>query len=201
MPAGRPRAFDPDLALEKAMQVFWEKGYEGTTLPDLTQAMGINRPSLYAAFGNKEELFRKALIRYGAGPAACLEKAMALPNARHAVEEMLASAADMQTNPANPAGCLAVQGALACGDEADPIRQELIKSRNDFRVTLQTRLERAQQENDLPQQFDPGELAQYFVTIIQGMAVQAASGATRDDLQRVIDLAMSIWPHANPKSE
>lgn len=194
MPAGRPRAFDPDEALEKAMQVFWKKGYEGTTLPDLTEAMGINRPSLYSAFGNKEELFRKALDRYGAGPGACLKKALALPTARQAVQAMLEGAADMQTNPENPGGCMAVQSALACGDAADPIRLALVQSRNQFRLTLQTRLEEASHHEQLPASFNPAELAQYFVTITQGMAVQAASGATREDLQRVINVAMNIWP-------
>ena len=201
MPAGRPRAFDVDQALEQAMQVFWKKGYEGTSLPNLTEAMGINRPSLYAAFGNKEELFRKALQRYGAGPAACLKKALELPTARQAVETMLAAAAEMQTDPSSPAGCLAVQGALACGEAADPIRQALIKSRNAFRETLEARLEQARTEGDLPANFAPTHLAQYYVTVLQGMAVQAASGATRVELQSVIKVAMSVWPEASPESE
>lgn len=194
MPAGRPRAFDPDQALEVAMQVFWKKGYEGTTLPDLTEAMGINRPSLYATFGNKEELFRKALARYGTGPAACMKAAFELPTAREAVVKMLSSAADLQTDPQTPPGCMAVQAALACGDDADPVRQTLITTRNAYREALRARLEQAQAAGELPAQFDAAELAQYFVTIVQGMAVQAAGGATRADLQRVIDVAMYFWP-------
>src|SRR5438046_5943942 len=112
---GRPRAFDADEALDQALTVFWRKGYEGASLPDLTRAMGINRPSLYAAFGNKEALFRKVLDRYAEGSAACVREALAEPTARSVVEQLLTSAAELFTDPRNPRGCLAVQGALACG--------------------------------------------------------------------------------------
>src|SRR6267378_7929779 len=115
---GRPRAFDPDAALERAMHVFWVKGYEGASLSDLTGAMRINRPSLYAAFGNKEELFRKVLDRYMDGPVAYFGKALAEPKARDVVEEILLGTARMGDDPRIPAGCLMVQGALACGNES-----------------------------------------------------------------------------------
>src|SRR5437870_3401565 len=123
-PMGRPRAFDVDKALERALRVFWRKGYEGTSLSDLTKAMGINRPSLYAAFGNKEALFRKALDRYAEGPAAYTRTALDGPTARAVVERLLRGVVDLLTNPRHPPGCLAVQGALACGDAADSIRRE-----------------------------------------------------------------------------
>src|SRR5260370_23346247 len=109
--AGRPRAFDIDKALDRALRMFWEKGYEGTSLADLTEAMGINRPSLYAAFGNKEALFRKALDRYTSGPAAYVSEALDKPTARGVVERLLGGAADLLTNPRNPRGCLMVHGA------------------------------------------------------------------------------------------
>src|SRR3989454_12434189 len=121
-PVGRPRSFDIDKALDRALQVFWHKGYEGTTLSDLTQAMGINRPSLYAAFGNKETLFRKALDRYADGPAAYVRQALEEPSARAVVEALLRGAVDMLSCPRNPHGCLMVQGALSCGRTANPIR-------------------------------------------------------------------------------
>src|SRR5947209_16697338 len=105
-PAGRPRSFDLDKALDAALQVFWRKGYEGASLSDLTQAMGINRPSLYAAFGDKEMLFRKALDRYASGPAAYVSEALKEPTARAAIERLLREAADSLTNPHNPPGCL-----------------------------------------------------------------------------------------------
>src|SRR5882724_5169019 len=119
---GRPRAFDPDVALDRAMHVFWAKGYEGASLSNLTRAMRINRPSLYAAFGNKEELFRKVLDRYVNGPLAYFGKALAAPKARDAIEQIFFGAAEMAGDPTVPAGCLMVQGALACGDAS--VRKE-----------------------------------------------------------------------------
>ena len=129
MPTGRPREFDVDQALESALRVFWCKGYEGTTLPDLTRAMGINRPSLYAAFGSKEELFRKALDRYAEGPAAHVREALNEPTARAVVERMLDGAIDLLTDRRNPRGCLVVQGALACGETAESVRREVAARR------------------------------------------------------------------------
>src|SRR5215470_17599780 len=121
MAMGRPREFDVDQALERALQVFWRKGYEGASLPDLTQAMGINRPSLYAAFGNKEALFRKALDRYAEGPAAYLGAALNEPTARAIAERLLHGTSDLVTDPRNPRGCLIVHGALACGEAAESV--------------------------------------------------------------------------------
>src|SRR5213595_1538691 len=111
---GRPRAFDVDEALDQALKVFWRKGYEGASLPDLTRAMGINRPSLYAAFGNKQALFRKAMARYAEGPASYLREALEAPTARAVFERLLEGGIKMVANPRQPRGCLAVQGALAC---------------------------------------------------------------------------------------
>src|SRR5207245_7078568 len=111
---GRPRAFDPDVALDRAMHVFWSKGYEGASLSNLTSAMRINRPSLYAAFGSKEQLFRKVLDRYMDGPVAYFAKALAASKARDVVEEIFFGTARMADDPRIPAGCLMVQGALAC---------------------------------------------------------------------------------------
>src|SRR5438093_11447325 len=126
---GRPRAFDVDEALDQALKVFWRKGYEGTSLPDLTRAMGINRPSLYAAFGNKEALFRKALDRYNDGPAAYVREALEEPTARAVVEALLRGAVEQLSSPRHPQGCLMVQGALSCGTTANPIRRELASRR------------------------------------------------------------------------
>ena len=112
---GRPRAFDPDAALDRVMHVFWARGYEGASLSDLTRAMRINRPSLYAAFGNKEQLFRKVLDRYMNGPLAYFQKALAARKARDVIEQIFLGAANMASDPGTPAGCLLVQGALALG--------------------------------------------------------------------------------------
>jgi AcrR family transcriptional regulator len=191
---GRPRAFDPDQALENAMQVFWRKGYDGTSLSDLTAAMGINRPSLYAAFGNKEELFRKALDRYANGPASYATAALEEPKARAAVERLLRDAADLHTDPRHAPGCLLVHGALCGGEETDSVRRETVARRAASEDAIRRRLERARAEGDLPPGADPADLALYLATVIQGMAVQAAGGATRDRLERVIQAALQVWP-------
>jgi AcrR family transcriptional regulator len=197
---GRPRAFDIDEALDRALRVFWRKGYEGTTLLDLTEAMGINRPSLYAAFGNKEELFRKALDRYAEGPKALLRAAIGQPTARATAERLLRGTADSLTNPENPPGCLAVHGALSCGEAAEPIRHELNRCRAESEAALRDRFERAKSEGDLPPGAEPADLARYVATVVQGMAVQAAAGAARDDLQRVVEMALRAWENgADPR--
>jgi AcrR family transcriptional regulator len=191
---GRPRSFNLDKALDAAMEVFWRKGYEGASLSDLTQAMGINRPSLYAAFGDKETLFRKALDRYAEGPAAYVGQALKQPTARAVTERLLRGAADLLTDPRHPSGCLMVQGALACGEAADCIRQELVSRRVAGEADIRRRFKRAKAEGDLPADSNPADLARYVVTISQGMAVQAAGGASREELQRVVRTAMHAWP-------
>ena len=193
-PRGRPRAFDPDTALEAALRVFWQKGYEGTALSDLTAAMGINRPSIYATFGNKEALFRKALDRYSQRMTNYTAEALKEPTARAVAERLLVGTADLLSCPGNPKGCLMVQGALACGVQADPIRRELISRRATGEATLRERLERAKLEGDLPAGADAGDLARYVGALMHGMSVQSAGGASRAELQRVIDLSLRAWP-------
>jgi AcrR family transcriptional regulator len=189
---GRPRAFDPDVALERAMHVFWANGYKGAALSDLTRAMRINRPSLYAAFGNKEQLFRKVLDRYMDGPVAYFGKALATPKARDVVDQILLGTARMADDPRIPAGCLMVQGALACGD--GPVRKEVAARRAAAEVALRRRLQRAKREGDLPKDSDPAELAHYVMTVMRGMAVQSAGGASGDQLRRVAQIALRAWP-------
>jgi AcrR family transcriptional regulator len=191
---GRTRAFDTDEALDRAMTVFWSKGYEGTSLADLTEAMEISRPSLYAAYGNKEELFRKALERYGEGPSSYERVALAQPTARAVAEGLLRGAADVQTDPATPAGCLAVLGSTYCADESSPIGKTLIAFRLAGHAAIRERFERARAEGDLPANADPNALTHYIGTVVCGMAVLAASGVTRKELERVIELTMRAWP-------
>lgn len=191
---GRPRAFDTDKALDRAVRVFWRKGYEGASLSALTKAMGINRPSLYAAFGDKKALFRKALDRYAEGPACYLREALSQPTARAVVQRLLHAAAGMQADRHNPRGCLLVQGALACGEAAESVRRELNARRAAGETAIRRRLQRAQHEGDLPADADPAHLARYLTTVMQGMAVQAAGGATRAELCRVVETALRAWP-------
>ena len=191
---GRPREFDADVALDRALRVFQEKGYEGASLPDLTKAMGINRPSLYAAFGNKEALFRKALDRYVGERGACMEETLSGPDVRAAVGRLLRDTADALTAPKSPHGCLLVQGALSCGDDAGAIRDELSSRRAASVVILRKRFERAVAEGDLPKGADTATLARFIATMLHGMSVQAAGGATRNELRRVAETAMRAWP-------
>jgi AcrR family transcriptional regulator len=191
---GRARAFDTDEALDRAMTVFWSKGYEGASLADLTEAMEISRPSLYAAYGNKEELFRKALERYGEGPSSYERDALAQPTARAVAEGLLHGAADVQTDPATPAGCLAVLGSTYCAEESSPIGKTLIAFRLAGHAAIRERFERARAEGDLPANADPKALTHYIGTVVCGMAVLAASGVTRKELDRVIELTMRAWP-------
>ncbi len=194
MPIGRPREFDVELALDRALAVFWRQGYEGASLPELTRAMGISRPSLYAAFGNKEALFRRALDRYDQELRIHVHKALLEPTSRAVVERVLYGTIDVLTSPHHPRGCLFVQGALACSDENDCVRRELISRRAASEAALRRRLARARAEGDLPADSDPADLARYVATISQGMAVQAASGATRRQLKATAKLALAAWP-------
>ena len=191
---GRPRAFDADVALERAMHVFWAKGYQGAALSDLTRAMRINRPSLYAAFGNKEQLFGKVLDRYMDGPLAYFGEALGAAKARDVVERIFLGAANMASDPRMPAGCLVVQGALVCGDAVRSVRKEIAARRASAKAALRRRLQRAKREGDLPPTADPAELSHYVMTVLHGMAVQSAGGASRDQLRRVAQMALRAWP-------
>src|SRR6266513_5811502 len=176
------------------MHVFWTKGYAGASLSDLTRAMRINRPSVYAAFGNKQQLFSKVLDRYMDGPLAYFGKALAAPKARDVVEQIFLGAAKMAGDPRFPSGCLMVQGALAVGNSAGSVRKEAAGRRAVGEVALRRRLQRAKREGDLPRNADPGALARYVMTVLRGMAVQGADGASRDQLRRVAQEALRAWP-------
>ena len=194
-PIGRPRSFDLNAALNAAMRVFWHKGYEGSSLADLTKAMGINRPSLYAAFGDKETLFRKVLDRYAEGPAGRIRETLQEPTAFKVAEKLLLGTAELLTDPRHPSGCLMVQSALVSGEGANRIRRELALRRSAGESALRRRFKRAVVEGDLPPESDPEDLARFVITVSQGMAVQAAGGATRKDLEGIARAAMLAWPH------
>jgi AcrR family transcriptional regulator len=194
MPSGRTRQFDTDEALDRALEVFWTRGYEGATLPELTRAMGINRPSLYAAFGNKEELFRKALDRYQTGPMSFLTEALRKPTARAVVEAIFTGFVRMQRDREKARGCLVVSGVLACGEEAETLRDELVQLRQGIVAALRKRFEQAVEDGDLPARTDCATLARYIATVLNGLAVQAASGTTEKELRLVSALAMQAMP-------
>ncbi len=190
---GRPRAFDVDVALEKALEVFWRKGYEGTSLPDLTEAMGINKPSLYAAFGNKEQLFLKAIELYEQRPCSFFMPALAKPTAYQVAEHMLLGAVAASKDPVAPKGCVLVQGALACSDSANTVKQALIAKRQAGNLQLIARFEQAKAEGDLAADADPVALATYLSTVLQGMSIQAASGVDSELLEKIAKTALQVF--------
>lgn len=198
MAMGRPRAFNKDEALDRAMNVFWRQGYEGASLAELTKAMGINSPSLYAAFGNKEGLLRAALDRYVQLRAEFVQQSLDAPTAREAAARLLVGTADKLTDPQNPPGCLLMQAGLACGSGAESIPSELASRRAAEEEALKQRFERAKTEGDLPESADPGVMARYVSTVLQGMGVQAAAGATREDLRNIAELTIQSVPLAVP---
>ncbi len=192
--AGRPRGFDADGALDRAMRVFWQQGYEGASLTDLTGAMGISRTSMYAAFGTKDDLFRRALERYTEGPAAYGARALQEPTAEQVATAFLNGSVDASTSPGCPAGCLGVQGSLAAGAAARAAHDALIAWREEGVSRLRQRFQQARDEGDLPSGTDPGLLARYVMTVSNGIAVQAASGTAREELQQIADAAVRNWP-------
>lgn len=177
------------------MLVFWRHGYEATTLNDLTAAMGINPPSLYAAFGDKRRLFLEAVERYQRGPAACLNRALGEePTAYGAIARLLREAALELTRPGRPAGCMVVSAATNCSPGSAEVQRDLARRRAENVAALQGRLERAVAEGELPRDVDVQALATFYATVFQGMTIQARDGAGPDRLMAVAETAMRAWP-------
>lgn len=193
MPIGRPREFDPDEVLEQAMTLFWEHGYDGVSISDLTAATGVNRRSLYAAFGCKERLFAESVDHYMAGPGAFVGAAMTQPSAWDVAHAMTHGAVDAYTDPDRPRGCMVVQAALAAGAEAASIRNDLADRRARGVQLLAERFKTAQAGGELPGA-DPLLIARWINAICQGISIEAASGATRAELHAVADQALRAWP-------
>ena len=190
MAAGRPRGFNQQAALDAALQLFWLRGYEGASVADLTEAMGISRPSLYAAFGDKEQLFRAVLTRYVAGPGSYVQRALERPQAADAIRTLLLDAAAAFTSLDHPPGCLVVHGALASGDEGATARDLLLGQRLTWQTAIRTRLERGVADGDLPPGTDPVITAEYVMMVLNGLAVQALAGADGAALTAVAELAL-----------
>lgn len=182
-----------DDALASALRVFWTKGYESASLTDLTEAMGITRPSLYAAFGNKESLFRKALDLYEREKLAYVGEALKAPTSRQVAERLLRGALAMQTSEHDPKGCMRVIGAVMC-PEAESIRADLMERRKSSQDALCARLEQAKADGDLPAGCDVDGLCSYLGAILQGMSIQAGSGASKHQLEALVDTSLAMWP-------
>jgi AcrR family transcriptional regulator len=191
---GRPREFCVDHALAQALRVFWTKGYEGASLTDLTEAMGITRPSLYAAFGNKESLFRKALDLYEREKMAYIGQGLAEPTARKVAETMLRGALENVAGEDEPHGCMRVIASVACGPAAQSLHDEIIQRTEVFKQMMVDRFDRAKSEGDLPADIDTLGLTGVLVAWLQGISIQSNQGINRKDLERLIDTALSLWP-------
>jgi AcrR family transcriptional regulator len=193
MAIGRPRGYDPDTVLDIAMRLFWEHGYDGVSITDLTEATGINRRSLYAEYGSKEQLFRDAVRRYQRGHGGYGVQALAQPTAWGVAHALTHGAADASSTPERPQGCLMVQGALAVGADASPLHTDLAERRAADVERLAARFAEAQAAGEIPGQ-DPLALARWITAVCQGIAVQANSGASREDLHAIADQALKAWP-------
>jgi len=194
VPKGRPREFDVDEALTAALRVFWRRGYEGASMAELTAEMGIAKPSLYAAFGNKEELFKKALDLYEREKLAYMTEALKEPTSRKMAERLLLGALKMQTSNCDPKGCLGVISSIACGPEASSIRECVIERQKSARQALIDRLEEYRVEGDLPADIEAEALARYMTALLQGLSVQAGAGASYDELKSLVEMALRTWP-------
>ncbi len=187
---GRPRGFDTNTALDAALKVFWAKGYDGTAVSDLTKAMGLNMSSLYTAFGDKETLFRQVAARYADDASALYEKAMAKPTLYEALRELFSAIVEFLNRPGYPPGCLTVMGALATSSTAEPVQQLLLQMRTRGQLRLQERCEEAREAGELPKGADIPSLARYLATILWGLMVQGASGATKVQMHEIADTAL-----------
>jgi len=202
---GRPRSFDEDQAIDAAMRVFWEKSFEGTTMTDLTDATGLSRSSIHAAFGSKEGLFLKAVERYKSGPITYIPKALAEPTLPRAIEALFRGMVNSLSIPGNPKGCLSIHGALACGTERELVTQVMTKWRRSNENLIEERIQQAQREGELGRNVNAADYARYIATIMMGIGIQAVNGAGRAELTRMADMALqflacsSFDPSARPK--
>jgi AcrR family transcriptional regulator len=193
-PKGRPREFECEQALAQALRVFWQRGYEGASMAELTGAMGITKPSLYAAFGNKESLFKKALDLYEREKMAYVAEALAAPTCRQVAEKFLRGAVDLTTSTCDPRGCLGVISSVACSAEAESIREEVTRRRRSSTQALIDRFAQAKDEGELPDSVEADALARYLLAVVQGLALQAGNGGSRAELDQLVDTTLAMWP-------
>jgi AcrR family transcriptional regulator len=191
---GRHREFDVQKCLDAALDVFWQKGYEGASYADLTSATGVERPGLYSAFGNKESLFKQALERYYNHYLAFFPAALELPTSKEVVKCLLFKSVELNTRYPERRGCLGIQGVLACSDSSESVRIAVVEARANGEYILRERLERAKDEGDLPESADCAALASYVCAVLHGMAVQAKAGFSKERLEAVATQAIDSWP-------
>lgn len=194
MPRGRQREFDADEALDRAVEVFWRQGYDGTSITDLTASLGISAPSLYSAFGNKRELFDKVMDRYMRTRLVRRAEALAVDDPVEASRNYLEGVVRDGTMPRRPKGCLMVGGALICSDANRDVADQLTALRTDVRKDLQRMFARAVKAGRLPAEADAASLGAYIAAVAEGVAVEASGGASRPSLMKVVEVALSALP-------
>ncbi|WP_343715600.1 TetR/AcrR family transcriptional regulator [Inquilinus sp.] len=191
---GRPRGFDRDVALRRAMELFWRHGYEGVSMAELTAAMGIAAPSLYAAFGSKEALFREAIALYRDTAGSATRRALDCERtARGAIEAMLRDNADAFTDPALPHGCFVILGAVNTAPEHEGVRTHLLDLHKESCGLILRRLEQGAAAGEFPAGLDLGPLAGFYSTVLAGLSIKARDGTGRREMHAIIDHAMAAW--------
>ncbi len=191
---GRPRRFDREAALDTAMALFWEHGYDGVAISDLTAALGIAPPSLYAAFGGKEDLYRAALARYQQVGKSALGLLPQEGTARDAVATALRAAVQAVTRPGRPRGCLISSGLLASAPGTQGLVQEHRRLRAAMVTEFQARITKGKRIGELPKSVEAAPLARFYVTVLQGLSVQARDGTSAAELEQVVQRALAAWP-------
>lgn len=195
---GRPKEFCTQTALEKALAVFWRYGFEGASMAELTSSMGITKPSLYASYGNKEELFRKALDLYDRKYLGFMREALEEPTSFEVVSAILFGVVRTSTNDEHPLGCMSTNNALVCSAAAEGIRTEVLARRKQFEAALERRLAEAQAEGDLQADADTADLVRFVTTLSAGLCLQASNGVSRSSLARAAEIALRSWPSPKP---
>ncbi|WP_062017940.1 TetR/AcrR family transcriptional regulator [Aureimonas sp. AU4] len=190
---GRPASFDRDDVLDKAMRVFWEKGYASASMSDLTTAMGIASPSIYAAFGSKEGLYREALDRYVALSREGLARILELPTARESVEGLLLKAVAAFSRSGVPSGCMLEQTVAEIGDQSPELAESLGKMRAVNDANFLARLRKGVEEGDVAPGTDIAAVAAFYITVRKGLSLTAKGGASPDEMRSVVASAMTAW--------
>jgi AcrR family transcriptional regulator len=187
---GRPRGFDENVALDAAMNLFWERGYEGTSMAELSKAMDLTPPSIYAAFGDKKSLFRLAAKRYAAGPAQYQAKALLEPTLREVIFALFRNTVEFLTEPGHPAGCMTLTGAMACSVEADSAKELMTEIRKQNEAAVKARLQQARKSGELAADLNVDDYSRYLSTLLGGLAIQAANGTSKAAMKRTANMAL-----------
>jgi AcrR family transcriptional regulator len=187
---GRPRGFDEAEALDAAMNLFWERGYEGTSMADLAKAMNLSAPSIYAAFGDKRSLFGLAAKRYAEGPGQYQARALREPTLQQVLRALFKNTVDFLTKPGHPSGCMTLTGAMACSVEANSAKELMTGIRKQNEAALKNRLQQARRSGELAAEIDVSDFSRYLSTLLGGFAIQAANGASKAELKRTADMAL-----------